>query len=509
MGKMKSGAIVSYIYLFIESISSIILTPFIVTYLGDSEYGIYGLAATLSSYVLLLDLGVGNALVRYFAKYRVNAEPEKERKLMGVSIIFYSAASIIAIIVLAGTVILSPYIFAKGLTAYEIGRLKLMFWVVGVTAMMTLLEAPFKRIIVAYEKFVLSKLISLTKVCLRFALVLMVLGDGGMGVEVLGVNLILTALGAFFEALYVFFELKVRPQFVGIEKDFYKEIFAYSGIVVLQMIATQIDAMVGQVTISIFVPAASVCLAIYSVGINLTHYFQSIGGAVNSLLMPRAVKAVEKKSASDQILNLMVKITRVQLILLGLIYVVFLINGQSFINLWVGESKESAYIVAAVIMFPQLLFLSQSIGSQLLWALNKHKIQALVQLATSVINIFVTVTLIHVMPPVVGAAIGSAVSMLTGNVIVSGCIYKKAIGISVFEYYKRQFKGILPCLLLTFVFGGLFTNFVPLGESWIAFVVRCAFAVSIYAFAMLIFGLNEDEKRMILGKRKRNHKEKE
>lgn len=500
MGKLKSGAIISYIYLFIESISSIILTPFLVNYLGDSEYGIYGLAATFSSYILLLDLGVGNALVRYFAKYRVNNEKENEKKLLGVSILFYSVASIIAIIVLSVTVTLSPCIFAKGLTSHEISRLNLMLWVVGINAVVTLLEAPFKRIIVAYEKFVLSKLISLTRVCLRFALVILILVDGGLGVAVLGVNLLLTVLGTLFEMWYVFAKLKIKPKFFGIEKSFYKEIFAYSSIIFLQMIATQIDAMVGQVTISVLVPAASAFLAIYSVGINLTHYFQSIGGAVNSLLMPSAVKAVERKSDSNQILNLMVKITRIQLILLGLIYVVFLINGQSFVRLWVGESKELAYIVSAVIMLPQLLFLSQSIGANLLWALNKHKIQAILQFGVSIINILITVILVNVMNPVIGAAIGSAVAMLVGNVIICGYIYKREIGISITEYYKRQFKGILPCLLLTALLGYLFTTFVPLGESWISFIIRCAFAVLVYIVSMLIIGLNKDEKRMIFNK---------
>lgn len=503
MNKLKNGAIISYIYLFIESISSVLLTPFLVNQLGDSEYGIYGLAATLTSYILLLDLGVGNALVRYFAKFRVNNEPENERKLMGVSILFYSAVSVIAIIVLSGTVFLSPYIFAKGLTTYEIDRLKLMFWVVGINAVVTLLESPFKRIIVAYEKFVLSQLISLTKVCLRFALIVLVLLDGGLGVAVLVVGLVLTVSGALFEIWYVFTKLKVTPKFSGIEKLFYKEIFSYSSIIVLQMIATQIDAMVGQVTISVFIPAASVYLAIYTVGINITHYYQSIGGAVNSLLMPSAVKAVETKSDSNQILNLMIKITRVQIILLGLIYVVFLINGQSFINLWVGESKELAYVVSAVIMLPQMLYLSQSIGSQLLWALNKHKIQAILQLAVAVLNIFVTVILINVMNPVIGATIGSAATMLIGNVIISGYIFKKEIGISIVKYYKGQFKGILPCLLLTAILGFLFTKFVPLGEGWIAFFIRCAFAVSIYAVTMLIFGLNKDEKQMIFKRLKK------
>ncbi len=502
MGKLKSGAIVSYIYLFIESISSIILTPLLVTYLGDSEYGIYSLAATLTAYILLLDLGVGNALVRYFSKFRVNQDRENERKLMGVSILFYCAAAAIALIILAVTIFLAPRIFSKGLTPHEIERAGYMFWVVGLNAVIMLLESPFKRIIVAYEKFVMSKLLSLTKVCLRFSIVTAVLYRGGLGVAVLAVTLLLTVLEALFEIWYVFFKLKVTPKFRGIQKSFYREIFAYSSIIVLQMIATQINAMVDQVAISALIPAASAFLAIYAVGINITHYFQSIGGAVNSLLMPSAVQAVEKHADSRQILDMMVKVTRVQLILLGLIYAVFLINGQGFVCLWVGDTKELAYVVAAVIMLPQLFSLSQSIGSLLLWALNKHKILAIIQLAVAIVNTFLTVLLVKVMNPVVGAAMGTAAALLAGDVIAAGYVYKKEIGISVLSYYRQQLKGILPCMLLVIGLGWLFNTFVPLGEGWLSFCIRCVFAVAVYGVSMLLFGFNKKEKQLLFKKLK-------
>lgn len=65
--------------------------PFLLRSLGQAEYGIYSLTTTISSYLLLLDLGIGNALVRYMAKYRVNKEGENQSKFYGLSIIFYTA----------------------------------------------------------------------------------------------------------------------------------------------------------------------------------------------------------------------------------------------------------------------------------------------------------------------------------------------------------------------------------------------------------------------------------
>ena len=81
----KKGVILSYVGLIIDILSGMIYVPFLTT--------------TISSYLLLLDLGIGNALVRYMAKYRVNKEDENQSKFYGLSIIFYTAIFLIAVIV--------------------------------------------------------------------------------------------------------------------------------------------------------------------------------------------------------------------------------------------------------------------------------------------------------------------------------------------------------------------------------------------------------------------------
>lgn len=502
MSKLKNGAIMSYIYLFTESLLSIFFTPFLVKYLGDSEYGVYGLAATVSSYILLFDLGVGNALARYFVKYRVNNENENQRKLLGVSIMFYFCISLISLIVLAITIYNIPSIFSKGLTPHELIRAKYMFWIVGLNAVVTLIESPFKRIIIGYEKFILSKATSLIKVCLRVSISVLVLLNGGLGGAVLVVNLLLSLVMTIFEIMYVIMNLHVKPTLKGVDKYFFKEIITYSSIILLQMIATQINGMLGQLSISIFISSASTYLAVYYVAINLSNYFQSIGGAVNSLLMPGSVRAVEKKYDSKNILRMMVKISRIQIIVLGIIYVVFLTNGKVFIRLWVGESKQYAYYAAAVLMFPQFFSLSQGIGSQLLWAMNKHKIQAILKLCATIANIGITIILVNVMEPVLGASIGTGIALLIGDVVVPAYIYKKEIKISIAEYYKYQYQGLLPCLLITLFASGIINHFIVFKHQFSGFLMNCIISVIIYLVLLWKIGLNKDEKELFYKRKK-------
>ena len=112
----KKGVILSYVGLIIDILSGMIYVPFLLRSLGQAEYGIYSLTTTISSYLLLLDLGIGNALVRYMAKYRVNKEDENQSKFYGLSIIFYTAIFLIAIIVGVILCLIFPSAFSKGLT---------------------------------------------------------------------------------------------------------------------------------------------------------------------------------------------------------------------------------------------------------------------------------------------------------------------------------------------------------------------------------------------------------
>lgn len=75
----KIGVILSYALMIFEVLSTLLLTPFIISILGQAEYGVYKLVVAINAYLLLLDLGVGNAIIRYIAKYRVENDRNKER----------------------------------------------------------------------------------------------------------------------------------------------------------------------------------------------------------------------------------------------------------------------------------------------------------------------------------------------------------------------------------------------------------------------------------------------
>ena len=61
----KTGVVLSYVLLVVEIFSTLLFTPFLIRTLGQAEYGIYQLVLSITAYLALLDLGVGNSVIRY------------------------------------------------------------------------------------------------------------------------------------------------------------------------------------------------------------------------------------------------------------------------------------------------------------------------------------------------------------------------------------------------------------------------------------------------------------
>lgn len=84
LNQLKTGAALSYISMGLGYIISIIYTPIMLRLLGQSEYGLYNLVASVVSYLGLLNFGFGSAYLRYYSRYKVNNDQKNIAKLNGI-----------------------------------------------------------------------------------------------------------------------------------------------------------------------------------------------------------------------------------------------------------------------------------------------------------------------------------------------------------------------------------------------------------------------------------------
>lgn len=490
----KIGVILSYVLMVFEVASTLLVTPLILRTLGQAEYGIYRLSGTIVTYLLLLDLGIGNAQIRFLSKYRANNDTLQLRKFFGVSILYYAAIALLALLIGIGLVIVYPTVFAKGLTANEIILGQKLLVVTLLTTFVTLLTSPFANVLIAFERFSASRGSAIISTAIKIVItfIALKLGFGSVGLVV--INLVITLASRFFYVVYVFLKLKLKPLLKNIKGAFIKEIIVYSSFILLQMIATQINSSMGQILLGSLVSSSAVIIAVYSVGTQIVQYYQSIGSSITGVLMPGIVKLIEDKPQPKKICDEMIRIGRLILIVLLLILIGFILCGKQFILLWAGNENIDAYGVAVILLFAYMMVLTQSVGGQFLWAMNAHKEQSILKLIIVVLNVFVTLFLMK-LNALYGIVLGTFASLIIGDVILMNIIFKQKIGISLSQYYKGLFKGFIPCAIITLVVGSFFQLLKLSG--WIGLICNILFVIIVYSASLFLFGMNDYERNLL------------
>ena len=100
--QLKYGAVISYIAIFINTLTALFYIPWMARKLGQSHYALYNLAFSFVNF-FLVDFGLGMAVARFVAKYRAENE-EKANTLVGTITKLYLAIDALIIVVMVACI---------------------------------------------------------------------------------------------------------------------------------------------------------------------------------------------------------------------------------------------------------------------------------------------------------------------------------------------------------------------------------------------------------------------
>uniref|UniRef100_UPI00402617D0 lipopolysaccharide biosynthesis protein n=1 Tax=Butyricimonas virosa TaxID=544645 RepID=UPI00402617D0 len=166
VNELKAGATLNYIILGLNALLGLVYTPFMLRMLGQSEYGIYSLAASVIAYLSILDLGFGNAVIRYTAKFRAEGKLEEQYSLFGMFTLFYA---IIGLLVLCIGLVLYfnvGNLFGKTLSIAEIQQTKTIILLMVFNLAITFPLSIYGAIITAYENFIFLRILQIFRLLL-------------------------------------------------------------------------------------------------------------------------------------------------------------------------------------------------------------------------------------------------------------------------------------------------------------------------------------------------------
>ncbi|WP_031553329.1 oligosaccharide flippase family protein [Oribacterium sp. FC2011] len=493
----RTGIILSFFYTGLEVIVTFLLTPYIIRTLGNAEYGVYKLCESITTYLLLLDLGMGQTVVRYVSKYRANDDNIGISKTVGLSTIIYGAIGVITLVIGGILIFLSPFLFGKGLSNQELFQMRQLLTITTCNAAISLGTTGFSNTIISFERFKFQKSVLIAQIIVRGILIyiLLKLGMGSIGIVI--VQLILTIITRLILILYVKYELKVKLILNSIDRHFAKELVGFSGWIFIMMVTTQINRYLDQVLLGAFVSSSAVLIAVYSTGLQLEYYFEHVGYAMNNVLMPGVVRLVEKQASPNELCTEMIRIGRFAFMLLSFVWMVFIIIGKDFITLWVGEDYQKAYAVSVILMTISMFTMTQAVGDYMLTAKKELKEWAFLNITVIALNLIISISLIK-WDPIMGVLIGTAFSMLFCGIIVKNILYSKKLRISLKIYYRELLSHLWLSVLITMVCGFFIYRFNPF-FGWCGLLANTALIGCVYAIVLWLFGMNNTEKEYVKG----------
>lgn len=110
-------------------------------------------------------------------------------------------------------VVIFPKVFSKGLSDSEIRLGQILLGVTMFNSAVTLGTTVYNNILIAYEKFAVSRIASIVQIIVRMILTYVVLVAGWGSIGIVAVNLLMTVLCRLYFIVYVNLIIKLKPLF--------------------------------------------------------------------------------------------------------------------------------------------------------------------------------------------------------------------------------------------------------------------------------------------------------
>lgn len=443
--QLKAGAILTYVTLFLNSAIGLIYTPFLTLKLGQAEYGLYSLVASVVGSLTVLDFGFGNALIRYTAKLRAEKKEQKLKEMYGMFFIIFCGIALLALIIGMAVYFNTENIFSQNMTSEELRKMKIMLLLMIFNLCFTFVMSVYRSIIVAYERFIFQKVINLIRIVLNPLVMVIFLLFGYKAITMVVLQTIFNVLTLLADYYYCKRKLNISFVFGKFDLAFLKEVSLYSFWIFLNAIMDKIYWSLGQGVLGVY--CGTKIVAIYGIAIQLQQMYMSFSTAISGVLLPKITSMVSVSGNEKAVSELFIKTGRLQFIIMSFVLCGFTLFGKQFIELWVGESYSQAYVICLLFFFPLLVPLIQNVGITILQAKNKMKFRCVSYVIIALISFIASLPLSKHYGAI-GCASSTAAALVLGQVIIMNIYYEKRIGLDILSFWKEIIKmSIAPILI--------------------------------------------------------------
>lgn len=496
VNQLKAGVVLNYVVIILNTVVGLLYTPYMLRMMGQSEYGLYSLVASVIAYLTVLDLGFGNAIVRYTAKFRAEKKTEEQYEMFGMFFLLYLVIGIIAFGIGLGLYFNVGTLFGNTMTAVELDRARIMMLLLVANLAFTFPMSIWGSIIQAYEDFVFQKSLNIFRIILNTAVMICLLHFGYKAVAMVVVQTIFNVLTLVVNFIYCRRKLNIHIyfRFKHFHWGFLKEVAIYSFWIFLNAIMDRVYWSTGQFVLGAIVGTAAV--AVFAIAIQLEGMYMQFSTAISSVFLPKVTAMVATNRSRKEISDLFIRTGRMQYIVLAYILSGFIIFGRQFIELWAGAGYTDAYIISLLFFIPLTVPLIQNLGITILQARNEMKFRSVLYIIIALVSLAMQIVLTRFFGGI-GCAMGVSGALVVGQILIMNVYYRRRQDLDIKTFWKEISKMSIIPIVLIFSSMLVIRHFFAL-DSWGKLILGIAAFSLVYIPLFFRFSMTDDERNLFI-----------
>lgn len=462
------------------TIVAILMTPYILKYIGDERYGIYQIVFSVLNYLILLELGMRGSVTRFASKYIHAGEERSLNKVMSTTFVICICVGIIVIVLCVLFGLTAPRLFSIS-ESYRAQSLTL-FIGLGLSTALSFTSYAFSGILIGHYRYELQNIYLLITVAGRALFVVLFFSSGWASLTSWALA---TVLSSFIGLVYIVAAAYMVQKGLCIKIGLaniatVKELWGFGLWNMLMQLSGLLIISANPIIIGIFLGSEAV--PYYSIPFMLVTRLQSFVRGMTATLMPYASGTL---ASGDKVLlrHLLYRGTYMASMLVFPVGGVLLVMCKDLFKVWLPSGYESSWVVYGILMIAFFGSITQTTSYYILLGGGDIRGTAMAYVGAGIAAVILSVCFMGYFHwGIIGGAIALVIPRFISTCIFQPWYISRQVGIGLFNYLRRSYTMPLLCTLPSLIFGAFFVYFLPPKNllSWV-----CEYFVALVPFGLL------------------------
>lgn len=387
--KTITNSIASFLGFLSLAISAFIITPYTISQLQDTQYGVYAIIFAVTGLLNFLDFGLAYSSIRFITEARETGDLSKVNRIINMNVMIFIGIGIGLVILTV--LVMQPLIQIMNVPSelYAETRLALILAVLSLPAF--LIMSVYNAVLQAYQKFTTINIVLIINTILFTVIAFIVLYYQPSIVNLMALNL---GCATTLMLAYLVIAKIILPTYrVGIVFDYaiFKELFSFSASSFFIILANRLLFQTDRLFVSwLYGPGY---VTYYSIPSAVGTKIHGTIANINQVLFPLSA-AFDAQKQTSELVNLYTKATKVNMVGLVAMGVPLVVYSDKLIELWLGQAYVGPCgFLLKLSVIGYCLFSLTSIQTCFLAGLNKQKQSMYFMVGIALSNIMLLILL--------------------------------------------------------------------------------------------------------------------